>query len=68
MPDASEKEPDRVHCRAGSLEIMTHQQLKRRLVHCRAGSLEKTRSKTKARTEVHCRAGSLENHTPDIAQ
>ena len=50
-----------VHCRVGSLEIMTIREKVLGFVHCRVGSLESTKRKSSWVWWVHCRVGSLEN-------
>ena len=53
-------EPQRVHCRIGSLEITGSFGSMHGVVHCRIGSLESVDGGKGKDGKVHCRIGSLE--------
>ena len=50
-----------VHCRTGSLEIITKLKKQLKFVHCRTGSLEILKLLPLVAVVVHCRTGSLES-------
>ncbi len=57
-----------VHCRIGSLEVLTGGTGQGKSVHCRIGSLEELCWRSKSGSHVHCRIGSLEEIVFDADQ
>ncbi len=61
MINQREYNPQRVHCRTGSLESDAARGTYSFRVHCRTGSLEIFYQMLIHPYQVHCRTGSLEN-------
>ena len=60
MMDRPHQRTDPIHCRIGSLEILSRISGMFQAIHCRIGSLEIGDAQHATGIDIHCRIGSLE--------